>query len=42
MANPVTRQKAALFQYINGFYNSRRRNSYLGNINPLAFEARVA
>jgi putative transposase len=29
-------------QYINGFYNTRRRHSYLGGISPLAFEAKVA
>ena len=34
--------EAAIFQYINGFYNTRRRHSYLGGISPLAFEARVA
>jgi transposase InsO family protein len=34
--------EAAIFQYINGFYNSRRRHSYLGGISPLAFEAKVA
>ncbi|MFA5970695.1 MAG: IS3 family transposase, partial [Sphingomonas sp.] len=28
--------------YINGFYNARRRHSYLGGISPLAFEAKVA
>ncbi|MCP1217326.1 EamA/RhaT family transporter, partial [Acetobacter orientalis] len=33
---------AAIFQYINGFYNSRRRHSYLGSISPLAFEAKAA
>jgi len=33
---------AAIFHYINGFYNTRRRHSYLGGINPLAFEAEVA
>ena len=39
-----TRQQAegVIFQYINGFYNSRRRHSYLGSISPLAFEAKVA
>lgn len=31
---------AAIFQYINGFYNPRRRHSYLDGISPLAFEAR--
>ncbi|MBV2151089.1 IS3 family transposase [Sphingobium sp. AS12] len=40
---PTRRQaEAAIFQYINGFYNTRRRHSYLGGISPLAFEARVA
>lgn len=34
--------KGAIFQYINGFYNTRRRHSYLGGISPLAFEAKVA
>ena len=33
---------AAIFQYINGFYNPRRRHSYLGSISPLAFEAKAA
>nr|WP_086660201.1 IS3 family transposase [Acetobacter indonesiensis] len=33
---------AAIFQYINGFYNPRRRHSYLGNINSLAFEVKAA
>ncbi|GCD60091.1 transposase [Acetobacter pasteurianus NBRC 3280] len=40
---PTRRQATtAIFQYINGFYNPRRRHSYLGGISPLAFEARVA
>lgn len=40
---PTRRQaEAAIFQYINGFYNTRRRHSYLGGISPIAFEARVA
>ena len=34
--------EAAIFQYIYGFYNTRRRHSYLGGISPLAFEAKVA
>ena len=34
--------ETAIFQYINGFYNTRRRHSYLGGISPLAFEAKVA
>lgn len=33
--------EAAIFQYINGFYNTRRRHSYLGGISPLAFEAKL-
>ena len=40
---PTQRQaETAIFQYINGFYNPRRRHSYLGGISPLAFEAKVA
>jgi putative transposase len=40
---PTLRQaEAAIFQYIYGFYNPRRRHSYLGGISPLAFEAKVA
>jgi transposase InsO family protein len=31
-----------IFQYINGFYNTRRRHSYLGSLSPLAFEAKAA
>lgn len=34
--------ETAIFQYINGFCNARRRNSYLGGISPLAFEAKGA
>ena len=39
-----TRQQAeiAIFQYINGFYNPRRRHSALGGKSPLAFERKVA
>ncbi|WP_353428793.1 IS3 family transposase [Paracoccus denitrificans] len=39
-----TRRKAetAIFQYINGFYNPRRRHSALGGKSPLAFERQVA
>jgi len=29
----------ALFQYINGFYNPRRRHSYLGSISPVKYES---
>lgn len=32
----------AIFQYINGFYNPRRRHSTLGWKSPLAFEAQAA
>jgi putative transposase len=34
--------EVALFQYINGFYNPRRRHSALGGKSPLAFERMVA
>ena len=34
--------EAAIFQYINGFYNTRRRHSYLGGISPRALKAKVA
>jgi transposase InsO family protein len=34
--------EAAIFQYINGFYNPRRRHSALGGKSPLAFERQVA
>ncbi len=39
-----TRRQAetAIFQYINGFYNHRRRHSALGGKSPLAFERQVA
>jgi putative transposase len=39
-----TRRKAelALFEYINGFYNPRRRHSTLGGKSPLAFERLAA
>jgi len=39
-----TRQKAemAIFEYINGFYNPRRRHSALGWKSPVAFERKVA
>ena len=32
----------AIFEYINGFYNPRRRHSALGWKSPLAFEAKAA
>jgi len=34
--------EGALFQYINGFYNLRRRHSALGGESPLAFEQKAA
>ena len=39
-----TRRQAetAIFQYINGFYNPRRRHSALAGKSPLAFERQVA
>jgi transposase InsO family protein len=39
-----TRRQAetALFQYINGFYNPRRRHSTLGGKTPIAFERTIA
>lgn len=40
----VTRRQAemAIFEYINGFYNPRRRHSALGWKSPVAFERKVA
>ena len=39
-----TREQAqnALFHYINGFYNPRRRHSYLGSISPVKYESMAA
>jgi putative transposase len=34
--------ETAIFQYINGSYNPRRRHSALGGKSPLAFEGQVA
>jgi len=32
----------AIFNYINGFYNARRKHSALGWKSPVAFERKVA
>lgn len=39
-----TRRRAemALFEYINGFYNPRRRHSIFGSKSPVIFERKVA
>ena len=34
--------EVALFDYINGFYNPRRRHSALGCKSPVAFERKAA
>ena len=34
--------EVAIFEYINGFYNPRRRHSALGWKSPLAFEKKAA
>ena len=38
-----TRQQVtdALFKYINGFYNSRRRHSTIGDLSPTKFERKT-
>ncbi len=33
--------KADVFEYIECFYNRKRRHGYLGNISPVAFEKRL-
>ena len=35
-------EETTIFQYINGFYNLRRRHSALGGKSPLAFERQAA
>ncbi len=35
-------RETAIFKYINGFYNPRRRHSALGGKSPLAFERQGA
>ncbi|PHY00530.1 MAG: IS3 family transposase, partial [Rhodospirillaceae bacterium] len=32
----------ALFEYINGFYNTRRRHSATGGVSPMTFERKTA
>ena len=39
---PEIEAARCIFQYINGFYNPRRRHSALGWKSPLAFEAKAA
>ena len=39
--NPVE-ARLAVFDFIEGFYNSRRRHSAIGNVSPMRFEARHA
>ena len=34
--------KQSLFEYIEVFYNRRRRHSFLGNISPVEYEQRHA
>ena len=34
--------EAAVFHYTDGFYSARRSHLYLGDISPLAVEAKVA
>ena len=38
----VTNAEMAIFEYINSFYNPRRRHSALGWKSPVAFERKVA
>jgi transposase InsO family protein len=40
--NTCRHAEMAVFEYINGFYNSRRRPSALGWKSPVAFERKVA
>ncbi len=41
-ATLLTRPEMAIFEYVNGFYNPRRRHSALGWKSPVAFERKVA
>jgi len=38
----IQEARLSLFQYIEGFYNRKRRHSHLGNISPLKFEQMAA
>jgi len=38
----VTDAQAAVFEYIEGFYNTRRRHSQLSHLSPVQFEATMA
>ncbi len=38
----IRQAEVAIFEYINGFYNPRRKHSALGWKSPLAFERKVA
>ncbi|MBT6225121.1 MAG: IS3 family transposase [Candidatus Scalindua sp.] len=38
----IQEARLSLFQYIEGFYNRKRRHSGLGNISPLKFEQKAA
>jgi len=42
VAQSDLKREVAIFEYINGFYNPRRRHSALGWKRPLAFERKVA
>jgi putative transposase len=38
---PAPLAKAAVFDFIEGFYNPRRRHSSLGNLSPINYERRM-
>lgn len=38
MAEPADGENSAVFEYIEGFYNIRRRHSALGNLSPREYE----
>ena len=41
-SNTRLQAKAAIFEYIEGFYNRQRRHSYLAYLSPENFEKNVA